>query len=61
LPEDTYYFAGHQGQLVVIIPSENLVVLRTGVTENSGVAQTEDRLKIGETISALLQVIDNAH
>ena len=31
IPEDTYLFAGHQGQVVVIIPSRDLVLVRTGV------------------------------
>ncbi|OUS30463.1 hypothetical protein A9Q99_05770 [Gammaproteobacteria bacterium 45_16_T64] len=34
VPHDAYYFAGHQGQRVVIIPSKNIVVVRTGVTED---------------------------
>jgi len=34
VPHDAYYFAGHQGQRVVIIPSEKLVIVRTGVTED---------------------------
>lgn len=34
VPHDAYYFAGHQGQRVAIIPSKKLVIVRTGVTEN---------------------------
>ena len=34
VPADAYYFAGHQGQRVVVIPSKELVILRTGVTED---------------------------
>ena len=34
LPEDIFYFMGHQGQRVIMIPSKDLVVVRTGVTEN---------------------------
>ncbi|MCG8315554.1 MAG: beta-lactamase family protein [Pseudomonadales bacterium] len=34
VPSDAYYFAGHQGQRVVVIPSKELVIVRTGVTEN---------------------------
>ena len=54
LPHDTYYFAGHQGQRVIVIPSENLVVTRTGVTEDY------DYLNLGPTISAILEVIRQA-
>lgn len=34
IPDDAYYFAGHQGQHVVVIPSLELVVVRTGITED---------------------------
>lgn len=34
VPHDAYFFAGHQGQRVVVIPSKKLVVVRTGVTES---------------------------
>ena len=54
LPHDTYYFAGHQGQRVIVIPSENLVVARTGVTEDYSY------LNLGPTISAVLNVIQQA-
>ncbi|UOE44169.1 serine hydrolase domain-containing protein [Agromyces larvae] len=32
LPEDTYYAAGHDGQKVLVVPSEDLVVVRMGFT-----------------------------
>ena len=35
LPEDTYYMGGFHGQRVIIIPSEDLVVVRLGVTYNA--------------------------
>lgn len=32
LPEDTFWLQGHDGQSIAIVPSENLVVLRMGLT-----------------------------
>lgn len=32
LPKDTYWMEGHDGQTVAIIPSEQLVVVRLGLT-----------------------------
>ena len=39
LPEDMYYLGGYQGQMVVVIPSEELVITRFGFTpaRNHGV------------------------
>lgn len=34
IPGDAYFFAGHQGQHIVVIPSLDLIVMRTGVTED---------------------------
>ncbi len=34
MPHDTFYLSGHQGQLVVVIPSHELVVVRTGITQD---------------------------
>lgn len=34
IPEDAYTTAGNKGQLVTVIPSENLVIVRTGVNPN---------------------------
>jgi len=31
LPKDLVFFAGHQGQFVIVVPSQDLVVLRMGV------------------------------
>ncbi len=33
LPEGIYHFSGHQGQEVLMVPERELVVVRTGVTE----------------------------
>lgn len=32
LPEDMYFFAGHEGQYVFIIPDKRMIVVRTGMT-----------------------------
>ena len=32
LPDDTYWMQGHDGQIVAIIPSKKLVVVRLGLT-----------------------------
>lgn len=39
LPEDAYYMGGFQGQIVLVIPSQDLVITRFGFTlaENTGV------------------------
>lgn len=36
LPADLYYFSGHNDQLVMIIPSSQLIIVRLGVTIPSG-------------------------
>jgi hypothetical protein len=35
LPEDTYYMLGHDGQIVAIVPSRDLVIVRLGLTRDS--------------------------
>jgi len=32
-PEDTYKFSGYDGQYVIIIPSKELVIVRTGLSK----------------------------
>ncbi|MEL6862179.1 MAG: serine hydrolase [Pseudomonadota bacterium] len=41
LPEDMYYFGGYQGQMVVVMPSQNLIITRFGFTpaRNHGVEE----------------------
>ena len=35
LPEDVYYMAGHDGQYVIVIPSKNCIIVRTGITRHT--------------------------
>lgn len=32
VPEEMYFFAGHEGQYVFIVPDKNMVIVRTGLT-----------------------------
>ncbi|MEQ8176904.1 MAG: serine hydrolase [Amphiplicatus sp.] len=34
-PENVYYFAGHEGQYVFIVPDSNAVIVRTGITRGA--------------------------
>jgi hypothetical protein len=36
MPEDAYYFLGHEEQIIAIIPSRDLVIVRLGLTETGG-------------------------
>lgn len=55
LPFDAYYFAGHQGQRVIVIPSKDLVVARTGVTEDY------NYLNLGPAVSEIITVIERGY
>jgi CubicO group peptidase (beta-lactamase class C family) len=35
LPEDTYYMLGHDGQIIAVVPSRDLVIVRLGLTRES--------------------------
>jgi len=37
MPEDAYYFLGHDQQIVAIVPSRDLVIVRLGLTQRGGV------------------------
>jgi CubicO group peptidase (beta-lactamase class C family) len=52
LPEDTYYASGHDGQKVIVVPSEHLVVVRMGFTPEVDDEASEVRL-VDEAIAAL--------
>lgn len=51
LPRDTYNFAGFQGQQVIVVPSKNLVVVRTGVSRSNLSSMHEEYM--GGIIAAL--------
>ncbi len=53
LPEDAYYFSGHQGQRVIMIPSKQLLIVRTGVTEDNDLLKKELDLFLGEVITLI--------
>jgi CubicO group peptidase (beta-lactamase class C family) len=36
MPEDAYYFLGHDEQIVAIVPSRDLVIVRLGLTRDGG-------------------------
>jgi hypothetical protein len=36
MPEDVYYFLGHEEQIVAVVPSRDLVIVRLGRTVEGG-------------------------
>ncbi|MGW9629668.1 serine hydrolase domain-containing protein [Agromyces sp. NPDC055520] len=52
LPEDTYSMNGHDGQKVIIVPSEDLVVVRMGFTPDVDDEPSEVQL-VADAIAAL--------
>jgi CubicO group peptidase (beta-lactamase class C family) len=36
MPDDAFYMLGHTGQVVAMIPSRNLVIVRLGLTRKGG-------------------------
>lgn len=36
MPEDAYYFLGHDEQIVAVVPSRDLVIVRLGLTREGG-------------------------
>ncbi|GGI43883.1 CubicO group peptidase (beta-lactamase class C family) [Agromyces flavus] len=52
LPADTYYAAGHDGQKMLIVPSEQLVVLRMGFTPEASEDESVVQL-VEDAIAAL--------
>lgn len=54
LPEDVFHFQGHQGQRVIVIPSHDIVVVRTGVTEDNRYLRTI----LDPTIAQIIDIIE---
>ena len=52
LPDDTFYASGHDGQKVIVVPSQQLVVVRMGFTPEMDDAPSEVQL-VAEAIAAL--------
>ncbi|AWB94734.1 hydrolase [Agromyces badenianii] len=52
LPEDTFHMSGHDGQKVIMVPSENLVVVRMGFTPAVDDEASEVQL-VADAIAAL--------
>jgi len=52
LPADTYYAAGHDGQKMLVVPSEQLVVLRMGFTPEASEDESVVQL-VADAIAAL--------
>ena len=52
LPEDTFHMSGHDGQKVIIVPSEDLVVVRMGFTPAVDDEASEVQL-VADAIAAL--------
>lgn len=58
-PADAFFSRGYLGQFVVVVPSQNLVIVRFGISRNPGSeAATIGRL-VKDTISALKQSAPN--
>jgi CubicO group peptidase (beta-lactamase class C family) len=36
MPEDAYYFLGHDEQVIAMVPSRDLVIVRLGLTREGG-------------------------
>lgn len=55
LPEDVYMMSGHEGQYVLIIPSKNAVIVRTGMTRGRNATEAVEPL-----VTALFNAIGDA-
>lgn len=52
MPEDLYYASGHDGQDVIVIPSENLVIVRLSVSRG-------DSWDMAEFLADVMAAVDN--
>lgn len=52
LPEEMFYFSGHEGQYVFIIPDKRMIVVRTGTTRGAD----PDKI-VGPTLAALYNAV----
>jgi CubicO group peptidase (beta-lactamase class C family) len=52
LPSDLVWFLGHVGQIMVVVPSRNLVVLRMGVAFDSALAKTQVFTLVADLLDA---------
>jgi len=51
LPDDTYAGLGHWGQRLIVIPSENVIIVRFGDDRESGVLSVNDFAKAALTLA----------
>ncbi len=52
-PEDIYYFSGHEGQYIFIIPSKNAVIVRLGMTRPPATFEEDIAPLLGDIYAAL--------
>ncbi len=54
LPEEMYFFSGHEGQFTFIIPGKNMIIVRTGMTRGESVMEAVSPLvtEIYEAVAA---------
>lgn len=53
LPENAYFFAGRDGQYVVILPDQNMVITRFGLTRSENAAT-----RVAPTLAALFESVN---
>ncbi len=50
MPEDAYYMLGHDNQVVAVVPSRDLVIVRLGLTREDG--DWDSARELGPIVSA---------
>lgn len=53
VPENMYYFSGHEGQFVYVIPDRRMIVVRAGITRGA-----DPEAVVGRTLAALVAAVD---